>query len=242
MGIGEDLKGAWSGDGRKWLIGGAVLGVGYLWYTRVRSAGPGQSGAGSGATITDGGAAVADPITPPGGDYSEVPEAPARPATNGEWLSQATDKLVAPPHNRAPSATWNALNNALNGQPLSATDMAIVELAIRIVGTPPEGMPPLNMTTPSKVPVPSTPTTPTTPPAPAPAPKTPAPSSTRIVKSGDTLSGIASDWRVTTSAAYQRNAAAIEAAAKAHGRTSSRGGPSNSLGWYIYPGTVLYKP
>ncbi len=239
MGIGDTLKAGLSGDGRKWLIIGAVGGLGYLWYTRVRSGGSGDSGAIGEAAITKGGAAVADPITPPGGDYSEKPEPAARPATNAEWLSRASDVLVAPPHNRAVSATWNALNAALAGQPLSSNDMAIVELAIRLVGTPPEGMPPLNITAPSKVPVPSTT------PAPAPAPsKTPVPpaSSTYVVKSGDTLSSIASKWRTTSSAVYSRNAAAIEAAAKKHGRTSSKGGPNNTPGWYIYAGTVLYKP
>jgi hypothetical protein len=142
MALTDTLKGAWSGDGKKWVIGGAILGAGYLWWTRVRTAKaapqPGD------ATITSAGTAVAAPITPPGGDYSPA-SSTTRPATNGEWLSQVVAILIAAPYNRPAIATWNALSKALSGDPLTTAEAAIVEQAIQVKGTPPEGMPPLNM-------------------------------------------------------------------------------------------------
>lgn len=143
MALTDTLKGAWSGNGKKWVIGGAVLGGGYLWWTRVRSAKP-ATAAGD-ATITAGGSAVAAPVTPPGGDYSPSTNA-TRPSTNGQWIEQVVTILIAAPYNRPGIATWNALSKALNGDPLTTAEAAIVELAIQVRGTPPEGMPPLNMT------------------------------------------------------------------------------------------------
>lgn len=147
MGALDTVKESLSGPGKKWVIGGAILAGGYLWWTRVRSTGastkPGD------ATITDGGAAVADPVTPAGGDYSPASGTAERPQNNGEWLSQAVAILILPPYNRPSAATYNALSKALGGQPLTTAEGAIVELAIQVKGTPPEGMPQLNIASPS---------------------------------------------------------------------------------------------
>lgn len=64
---------------------------------------------------------------------------------------------------------------------------------------------------------------------------TPAPSgsSTYTVKSGDTLTSIAAKLHTTVSHLYSVNRDVIEAAARAHGKTSSDGGH------WIYPGTEL---
>lgn len=229
MAIGEQIRAVWSGPGRKWVLGGAALGVGYLWWTRLRTRS--AAGGSDAATITPGGAAISEPVVPPGGDYSTPAEAAPRPASNGEWLQEVAAKLVLPPFNKSPIATFNALTKALAGEPLTTAEVGIVEEALRLGGTPPEGMPRINMAS-TAVPTATTP----------PPSSTSSAAVTRTVKSGDTLSAIASAWGVTQSAAYSRNAAAIEAAAKSHGLSSSRGGPSNSLGWWIFPGTVLTKP
>lgn len=231
MGAVDTLRASWAGSGKKWIIGGAIVGAGYLWWTRSRDTGPSTSGA---AQITDGGSAVADPVTPAGGDYSPPAEAPERPSTNGEWLAAAVARLSAEPYNKSSVAVFNALTKALGGEGLTTAEMSIVETAITVLGSPPEGMPKLNLTSPAQG---STPTpNPSTPP---PATSTPT---SYVVKSGDTLTKIGATWGKTWRQVYDRNAATIEAAAKAHGRASSRGGPNNSPGWYIYPGTRLYKP
>jgi hypothetical protein len=140
----DGVKATTSGPGKKWIIVGAVAGLGYLWWTRSRS-GTATKPAGGAATITPGGTAAADPVTPPAGDYSPATAAVDRPTTNAEWLSRAVDTLTAAPYNRPAIATWNALNKALAGQPLTTAESAIVELAIQAKGTPPEGMPPIQM-------------------------------------------------------------------------------------------------
>lgn len=141
MGVVDTVKGSMAGKGKVYVIGGAVLGLGYLWWTRVRNATP--SGEGD-ATITAGGSAVADPVTPAGGDYSPATNQ-TRPSTNGEWLEQAVAILIAPPYNRPAIPTFNALSKALSGASITTAEAAIAELAIQVRGVPPEGMPPLNI-------------------------------------------------------------------------------------------------
>jgi len=233
MALGETIKGAWAGKGKWWLIGGAAVGLGYLWWTRVRGQDP---GADAGAAITPGGAAVADPIVPPGGDFS-TPATPApRPSSNGEWLQEAVASLILPPNNVGPAAAWNALNKALAGDPITNAESSIVELAIRAAGTPPEGMPRLNIASPAPAQTTGGTTSSTG------GGSTSSAAVTHKVVTGDSLSGIAAGWRVSSSAVYGRNAAAIESAARAHRLSSSRGGPNNTLGWWIFPGTILTKP
>jgi hypothetical protein len=155
--VGSTVASATSGHGRRWLILGGVAGLAYLWYTRARNGPASAVGAASGAAqITPGGAAVADPVTPPGGDFSPPSDAPVRPTTNAEWLQQATATLIAGPYNRPPAATYNALLKALDGQPLTTSEVSIVEAALQVAGTPPEGMPPLNLAAPTGSPTPVT--------------------------------------------------------------------------------------
>lgn len=59
------------------------------------------------------------------------------------------------------------------------------------------------------------------------------------VAPGDTLGAIAARYQVSADQVYAINATTIEAAAKARGRADSRGGPNNTPGWWIYPGTPL---
>lgn len=67
---------------------------------------------------------------------------------------------------------------------------------------------------------------------------------TYVIRSGDTLSGIAQANYGTGSRwlqIYNANAGAIEAAARSHGHSSSRG-PNGTMGWWIFPGTQIIIP
>lgn len=91
---------------------------------------------------------------------------------------------------------------------------------------------------PTQTPPPSTAPKPVvTAPRPTPTPPPPtAPIVTHVyyvVRSGDTLSAIAARYHMSTATLYLRNRTVIEAAARAHGRTSSESGH------WIYPGTRL---
>lgn len=86
---------------------------------------------------------------------------------------------------------------------------------------------------------------PSNPPPSNPPPSSPPPQPrTYTIHTGDTLTGISVRFYGTASRyvnIYNANAGAIEGAAKAHGKTSSRG-PNGTVGWWIYPGTVLQIP
>ncbi len=134
---------------------------------------------------------------------------------------------------------FNALTKALNGAQITSTEATLVGQAISVLGTPPGGAPAINL---APVP-PATTGTSTTPPASSSPPKTATPPVTsRVVASGNTLTSIGASWGTSAGAVYSRNEAAIEAAAKAHGLANSNGGPNNTPGWWIFPGTTLYKP
>lgn len=86
-------------------------------------------------------------------------------------------------------------------------------------------------------------TTPSAPPNPTPPANPPAPKTYTVV-AGDTLTAISARFYGTASRyvnIYNANAGVIEAAAKAHGKSSSRG-PNGTVGWWIYAGTVLSIP
>jgi nucleoid-associated protein YgaU len=76
--------------------------------------------------------------------------------------------------------------------------------------------------------------------------KPPAPPAQRrhVIARGDTLWGISRRYYGTGTRwlqIYQRNAGAIEASARAHGKKSSRG-PTGQLGWWIFPGATIWIP
>lgn len=82
---------------------------------------------------------------------------------------------------------------------------------------------------------------------PSPKPKAKAKAKKYTVKRGDVLSRIAlryygSGTKTRWMKIYNANKGTIESAAKRHGKKSSRGGPRNEVGWFIYPGTVLTIP
>ncbi len=82
-------------------------------------------------------------------------------------------------------------------------------------------------------------------PPPASSGGTPPPAQSSVtypIVSGDTLYGIAAKFGLPESTLYQTNTSTIEAAARSHGLQNSNGGPNNTPGWWIFPGTVLTIP
>ena len=140
-----------------WLImigGAAVLGV----YLRSRRS---SSSAGTDAP------APVDPSTvpstgtvPQGNNANPYPNpADSRPKTNLEWQNLAITLLIG--QGQDPGIVQSALAKFLGGQPLTAQEQALVSLAIRLAGPPPEGAPAAQTTGPAQ---PSTPTVPVAPP------------------------------------------------------------------------------
>jgi LysM domain-containing protein len=86
---------------------------------------------------------------------------------------------------------------------------------------------------------------PTNPNPPSSPPPAPSPGGSQYtVQKGDTLWAISAKFYRTSArwlSIYNENAGAIEAAARANGKSSSRG-PNGTVGWWIYPGTVLRIP
>lgn len=79
---------------------------------------------------------------------------------------------------------------------------------------------------------------------PKPVPPKPATQRTYSIVAGDTLQKVSSRFYGTNNrwiTVYNANAGALEAAARAHGKASSRG-PTGVVGWWIYPGTRLVIP
>lgn len=83
-------------------------------------------------------------------------------------------------------------------------------------------------------------------PSAAPPPPPPAPVQRRYtIVRGDTLWSISGKMYGNSARwmeIYNTNAGAIEDAARRNGRPSSRGGPVQQVGWYIYPGVSLVIP
>lgn len=244
MAISDTVKEAFTGPGRKWLVIGVLGGGVYLWWTRMRGSKAPAAGADTvtldqTGAATDTGGPVVGTGTGPGGSTQDTNANPGAspPEDNGTWIQQAVARLQLPPYNGDPVGIFNALTKALDGEPVTPAEANLVGWAIQVEGTPPGGAPAIAI-----IPTPKPTTTPPpTAPAPTPKPTTPGPAN-HTVKSGETLSGIGAGWGKSAQQVYTKNAGAIEAAAKAHGRSSSKGGPNNSPGWWIYPGTVLLKP
>lgn len=252
MGLGDGLRESWYYGNAKWYLLGGVGGIGFvLWYrhyqrNKTSGANTTQDGAiltaatdGLGQTPTTG-----SPGSSGGGDTSS---SPGLPTTNAEWIKQAVAKLQQPPYNAEPVTLFNALTKALNGEPVTASEAILVGWAISVEGVPPGGAPTIVLipATPPKPPPP------TNPPPTAPPPTTPPPSkppagggstaTKHTVQPGDTLTSIGAAWHTTALAVYNRNASVIDSEARKHGHPNANG-PDGSKGWYIYPGTVLYKP
>jgi hypothetical protein len=146
MTVAEDVKTAFKGDRGKVLV---VVGVGiviYIWWTRSRTPSTPQD-------IVPADDGLHRTATAPGGstgDSSSTGSATStgRPTTNQQWLDQAVNILGNDPYNYSETAVYNAIQKAFLGQPISANEENWIRAAMRALGSPPEGMPPLNITAP----------------------------------------------------------------------------------------------
>lgn len=98
------------------------------------------------------------------GGVSSAPVTSSAPLNNGDWSRRAFDVLVA--EGNAPTAVQDALSKYLTGDPITAQQEALVSLALRRVGSPPEGAPSITRAAPA--PAAQAPTAPAQP-APIPA-------------------------------------------------------------------------
>lgn len=138
-----NVKEAFSGRrGKILIIGGGAAIAAYVIYTRRN---------GTPEIITD------DELTPVPG-VGRVPQTDPpvgntqtgsttrRPETNADWLTQGVDLLVG---RGTPGANaHDALTKALGGLALTTQQIAWVSQVISVLGSAPEGMPPLNATAP----------------------------------------------------------------------------------------------
>lgn len=155
--------------------------------------------------------------------------------TNSAWSRKAIDWLILQGAN--PVNANGAINRYLNGESLDTRQRALVNSALRQFGSPPEGTGTGN------------------PPGPKPDPKPkPKPDKPKErwpknyhVHAGDSLPEIARKFykdgrKRAWMRIYRANRGRIEAAARRHGKKSSRGGPKNMPGFHLYPGTHLHIP
>lgn len=146
MSAADDVREAFEGKrGKILLVGGALAIVGYVAYTRWNgtpaAADPNEQ------TAVEGDATRVPQSQPPVGNDSQTGTVNARPTSNPDWVSQGTDVLVG---RGAPAAAANsALSKALEGSQLTAQEMSWVSQVIAVLGSPPDGMPPINSAPPT---------------------------------------------------------------------------------------------
>jgi hypothetical protein len=144
--VADDVKNAFKGNRGKVLV---VIGVGiagYLWWTRSRTPStptdvvPAADGLHTSASAPSGST----------GDTSSTGSSSSngRPTSNAEWLSRAVEILGAPPYNYSQTAVYDAIQKAFLGEPITAQEENWVRAAMAALGSPPEGMPPLNISAP----------------------------------------------------------------------------------------------
>lgn len=129
----------------------------------------------------------------PPADGIDAPDGPAAPTDNEAWRALAVEQLVAAGFH--PIQVDEALKRYFAGTGLTPQDQAIVSMAIRRLGVPPGGAPPITSVAGPPPPDPGRgpgtnkpPAQPATPPE---APATPTPVvGTVTIKSGDTLWGL----------------------------------------------------
>lgn len=97
---------------------------------------------------------------------SSAPVATSAPLNNGDWSRRAFDVLVS--EGNSPTAVSDALTKYLTGDPITAQQEALVSMALRRVGAPPEGAPSITRAAPAPAA-----TAPTAPAQPAPIPAAP---------------------------------------------------------------------
>lgn len=164
-----DLREAFSGRRGLILAAGGVVLVGYLWWTRGRHLGEEELTDAEGFIVGEPADRTRQPNAGPQSDptVGNDVQGDARPQNAEEWISRSVSTLSNPPYNMSSVAVYSALRKAIDGLPLTTAEAAIIEAAIRAWGTPPGGMPPLNIGAPAGNPQAPTPSSPTVPAGPS---------------------------------------------------------------------------
>lgn len=81
-----------------------------------------------------------------GNTDSDAGGKPGRPTNNAAWISDGVDFLIG--RGTPAAAAYDAITKALGGLPMSSQQVAWVSQVISALGSPPEGMPPLNSSAP----------------------------------------------------------------------------------------------
>lgn len=200
----DNVKEAFQGKrGKILLVGGGAAIVVYVWWTR-RNGTPEPAAAAADPTTADGPSGRTPQTDPEVGNTSTGTLGPRKYANNAEWLADGTSFLQG--RGTPAGNAYDALTKALGGLQLTAQEISWVSQVIGALGPPPEGMPPLNAQAPPGNP--QTPTKPAT--KPVPGPQKPAAGSKRgygwhKVVRGDSASGIAKKYGITTAQFYIYN-------------------------------------
>lgn len=139
MSAADDVREAFSGTrGKVLLIGGGLAIAAYVWWSRANTGTP--EPVDPEATVTE--SAGRTPQTDPEVGNTSTGTGSTRPESNAAWLSDGTDFLIG--RGTPASTAYNVLNKALGGEQLTDQEKALVSQVITAIGSPPDGMPPLN--------------------------------------------------------------------------------------------------
>lgn len=148
MSAADDIREAFQGRrGKILIVGGAIAIVGYVAYTRWNGT-PEEVIDPTEQTPVESDATRVPQSQPPVGNDTQTGTVNTRPQTNPDWISQGVDVL----RGRAvpADAAFTALSKALEGSQVTSQESAWVSQVIAVLGSPPEGMPPLNSAPPTQ--------------------------------------------------------------------------------------------
>lgn len=170
--------------------------------------------------------------TAPGAGNLAGPSSDTTPATssaavaldNDTWRGVVERQLLA--EHYAPILVDTALSHYLIGAPLPPAEQVVIARALLIGGPPPVAPPPITPGTPPPTYHPPATRHPVAKPAPKPA--------TYVIRRGDKLADLARHLHITSAQVWERNHAALDAAARRHGRNDS------AHGRYLYTGMTVH--
>lgn len=155
MSVVDEVKTAWKTPRGKTIMLVAAGGLTWFWWSRNRSSAATADGSTEVTTQDRIPAATGGGGGGGGGGDTTTPD-DARPKDNFTWLTKAVSALSSPPYNYDSVAVFNALTLFLGGLQVTTAQQAIVSAAIQLLGSPPEGAPPLNTAPPSTTTPPTT--------------------------------------------------------------------------------------
>jgi hypothetical protein len=140
--VADDVKEAFEGKrGKVLIVGGGLAIAAYVWYTRANGTPEEVDPNATEPVVTEGSSRTPQTDPEVGNDVQGTPGKRV-PANNAEWLADATAFLIGRGTN--PVTAYNTLNKALGGEPVSTQEQGLVAQAIQGIGSPPDGMPPIN--------------------------------------------------------------------------------------------------